>query len=108
MLYPPFTLITCPVIQAPASEAKSATGGATSDGNPSRRIAYAFTSFSRLASTHDLSWEVSIKPSEIELAVTPERPHSRARDFINAIVPARAAAATASPDSPTRDESPII
>ena len=41
-------------------------------------------------------------------AVTPERPHSRASDFISAMVPARAAAASASPDSPTRDESPMI
>ena len=38
MLNPPLMLITWPVIQLPASEASSATIGATSDGWPSRRI----------------------------------------------------------------------
>ena len=41
------------------------------------------------------------------LAVVPERPNSRASDFISATTPARAAATIASPDSPTREESPI-
>jgi hypothetical protein len=41
------------------------------------------------------------------LAVVPERPNSRASDFISATTPARAAATMASPDSPTREESPM-
>ena len=41
------------------------------------------------------------------LAVVPERPNSRASDFISATTPARAAATIASPDSPTREELPI-
>ncbi len=39
MLNPPLMLIVCPVIQPPASEASSATIGATSEGWPRRRIA---------------------------------------------------------------------
>src|SRR6202051_5133703 len=108
MLNPPLMLITWPVIQLPASDARSATIGATSDGWPRRRIGYALTSFSRLAFTHLLLCADSLKARAIELAVAPVLPISRASDFISAMVPARAAAAIASPDSPTRDESPMM
>ena len=98
MLNPPLMLSTCPVIQPLCGEASSVTIGATSPGRPSRRSGYSLISFSRLASTQFLSCGVSTSPSETVFAVVPERPNSRANDFINAMTPARAAATIAKPE----------
>ena len=107
MLKPPLMLSTWPVIQPLCGEASSATIGATSSGQaePAHRI----EPHQLVAVRLDPVLVVGglDQPERDRVAVVPERPNSRASDFISATTPARAAATIARPDSPTREESPM-
>ena len=83
MVTPPSITIFCPVIKAPASDAKSTAAPATSSGIPIRLSgALASISDKTLGSSHKaLAKSVLIKPGHNALTVIFLGPHSVARDL---------------------------
>ncbi len=75
-----------------SADARNATAAAISDGNPSLARGIWPFNVSRWVSLRARVMSVSMKPGATTFAVMPRDPISRARDLVNPIIPALAAA----------------